>query len=586
MSVVDVALSPVHKCLGLFPGYCINSQKIPVFEESSILIYLSVAGTLIPMRVLESDSIASVKLRIQTSEGFVVKKQKLVFGGRELARNDSLVKEYGVDNGNVLHLVLKLSDLLVINARTTCGEEFEFKVDRYRNVGHLKHRIFKEGKGFVDVEEQEIFYNGEKLDDDYKVIHDLCNDDEASIHLLVQRSAKVRAKSVEKNFEISIVAADPNGRRESTTDGGDIPSEEIQNLGKEQHKQAFLLQPVIVNPKIKLHSIFSNMVNSTLEGLKRGKAPIRSSEGMGGTYFMQDPSGQQFVSVFKPVDEEPMAVNNPQGLPVSVDGEGLKRGTIVGEGAVREVAAYIMDHPKSGPRALTGKVMGFAGVPPTLIVQCLHEGFNHPEGYDHVLKNAKIGSLQMFMKNNGNCEDMGPGNFPVEEVHKISVLDIRIANADRHAGNLLLGEGEDGRKILIPIDHGYCLPQKFEDCTFDWLYWPQARQPYSPDTVDYINSLDADYDIALLKYHGWNIPPECARVLRISTMLLKKGTEKGLTPFAIGSIMCRETLNKESVIEEIVGEAHDSMLPGMSDATFLETVSQIMDYRLQKLAKY
>jgi hypothetical protein len=125
---------------------------------------------------------------------------------------------------------------------------------------------------------------------------------------------------------------------------------------------------------------------------------------------------------------------------------------------------------------------------------------------------------------------------------------------------------------------------QFEDCTFDWLYWPQARQPYSPDTIDYINSLDAERDIALLKFYGWDIPLECARTLHISTMLLKKGVEKGLTPFAIGSIMCRENIKKESVIEEIVCEAKDSLLPGMSEAAFLEAVSQIMDSQLDKLA--
>ena len=124
---------------------------------------------------------------------------------------------------------------------------------------------------------------------------------------------------------------------------------------------------------------------------------------------------------------------------------------------------------------------------------------------------------------------------------------------------------------------------QFEDCTFDWLYWPQARQPFSPDTIDYINSLDAEEDIALLKFCGWELSLECARTLRISTMLLKKGAERGLTPFVIGSIMCRETLNKESVIEEIVHEAQDSLLPGMSEAAFLETVSQLIDTQLDKL---
>jgi len=38
-------------------------------------------------------------------------------------------------------------------------------------------------------------------------------------------------------------------------------------------------------------------------------------------------------------------------------------------------------------------------------------------------------------------------------------------------------------------------------------------------------------------------------------MLLKKGVERGLTAFEIWSILCRETLTRESVIEEMVREA-------------------------------
>merc|ERR1712183_246278 len=120
-----------------------------------------------------------------------------------------------------------------------------------------------------------------------------------------------------------------------------------------------------------------DMINSTYDGLEKGNQPIRSSEGTGGAYFMQDSLGQDYVSVFKPTDEEPMAVYNPRGLPLSPNGEGLKRGTKVGEGAVREVAAYILDHPRNGPRHQSGELIGFAGVPPTAMVRCLHKGFNH-----------------------------------------------------------------------------------------------------------------------------------------------------------------------------------------------------------------
>ncbi|XP_031127271.1 phosphatidylinositol 4-kinase gamma 4-like [Ipomoea triloba] len=548
---------------------------LPVHIEEPILIYVAVPGSKMPLRVLESDSIGSVKLRIQTCKGFVVKNQKLVCGGRVLDRSNSLVRDYGVTDGNVLHLVLRLSDLQVINVTTCCGKEFTFHVERSRDVGYVKRQIQEKG-GLADSEEQEVFCNGKQLED-HRLIHNISKSSDAVIHLFVQKSAKIRARPVEKNFELSVVAPQPGGVVKETTRVNDTENKLI--VPRKPPDRETFLEPFIVNPKIELPSVIYDMIDSTREGLYQGNYPIRTSEGTGGAYFMLDASGSTYISVFKPIDEEPMAVNNPHALPVSFSGEGLKKGTRVGEGAYRECAAYVLDHPKSGRRSFSGQVNGFAGVPPTTLVECLHSGFHNPEGV-----NIKIGSLQMFMENDGSCEDMGPGTFPVEEVHKIAVLDMRLANADRHAGNILMRKLEDGQTQLIPIDHGYCLPESFEDITFDWLYWPQTRKPFSSETLDYIKSLDAEEDIALLKHYGWELPLECARTLCISTMLLKKGAERGLTPFAIGNIMCRETLNKESGIEKIVQRALDSMLPDSSETAFLESVSQIMDQYLAEMA--
>ncbi|KAL7183613.1 hypothetical protein ACSBR2_025910 [Camellia fascicularis] len=583
MSIARVALSPIYEESLNFPGH-VSGQHDP-WSRESIWIYLTVAGSVIPMRILESDSIASVKLRIQSYKGFFVKKQKLVFEGKELSRNNSCVRDYGVAEGNVLHLILRFSDLQAIIVRTVCGKEFKFHVERTRNVGYVKNQIAKKGKGFGDLKDQELICNGEELEDQ-RLIDEICKKDDAVIHLVFRKSAKVRARPVEKDFEISIEALDLNERGTNVVDGGrdecGTQSKQLEVVAGKPLQGDFLLEPLIVNPKIELPLVIKKLINSTFDGLESGNQPIRSSEGSGGAYFMQDAFGQEYISVFKPIDEEPMAVNNPRGLPLSIDGEGLKKGTRVGEGALREVAAYLLDHPRSGPHLL--KDTGFAGVPPTVMVKCLYQGFNFPEGYEYASKNIKIGSLQMFVMNCGSCEDMGPRAFPVDEVHKISVLDIRLANADRHAGNILVQRDSDGQIVLIPIDHGYCLPENFEDCTFDWLYWPQAHQPYSPDTIDYIRSLDADRDIELLKFYGWDLPLECARTLRISTMLLKKGAERGLTPFAIGSIMCRETLKKESVIEQVVQEAQEAVLPRTSEAAYLESVSLIMDRRLDELS--
>ncbi|KAF7138098.1 hypothetical protein RHSIM_Rhsim07G0004100 [Rhododendron simsii] len=578
MASGGVAISPMQNESLVCPGYMHDQPS-----SEAILIYVAVSGSMIPLRVLKSDSIESVKLRIQTYKGFVVKNQRLVCGGRELARSDSLVREYGVTDGNVLHLVLRLSDLQVISVRTSRGKEFTFHVERCRDVGYVKRQIARKKKGLVDLDDQEIICNGELLEDQ-RLITDICkNNNDAVIHLFVRKTAKIRAKPIDKNYELSIVAPQLNDKRDDEAEresGYSLETKKTLEVPRKPPNRDFFLEPVIVNSKIEMPSVLEDLVRSTYQGLARGNYPIRSAEGTGGAYFMMDASSKKYVSVFKPIDEEPMAVNNPRDLPLSVNGEGLKKGTKVGQGALREVAAYIIDHPKKGHRLISGEERGFAGVPPTMLVKCLHGGFNHPDGLT-----VKIGSLQMFVENYGSCEDMGPGAFPVKEVHKISVLDIRMANADRHAGNILVSKGEDGRTVLIPIDHGYCLPESFEDCTFDWLYWPQAREPYTAETIEYIKSLDAEEDIALLKFYGWVLPLECARTLRISTMLLKKGAERGLTPYVIGSIMCRETLTKESVIEEIVQEALDSLLPGTSEAAFMESVSHFMDRRLDKIAK-
>ena len=47
-----------------------------------------------------------------------------------------------------------------------------------------------------------------------------------------------------------------------------------------------------------------------------------------------------------------------------------------------------------------------------------------------------------------------------------------------HAGNILVKRAASGADELVPIDHGYVLPDTFQDISFEWLYWPQARAPF------------------------------------------------------------------------------------------------------------
>lgn len=283
-------------------------------------------------------------------------------------------------------------------------------------------------------------------------------------------------------------------------------------------------------PSTSLPHCLRTVLASTQAGLDAGHAPELTISGTGGTYVMNTEKGIP-VAVFKPEDEEPCTLNNPRGLGVKPSGEGLKKGVKPGEGAVREVAAYLLDHDH------------FAGVPPTMLVCCRSKNKlaanrgDSTQGSDRI---CKVGSLQRFVVSDADCEEMGPSAFSEDEVHKICVLDMRLANADRNGSNILAHRQEEGGWELTPIDHSYCLPDTFEDICFEWKYWRQAKVPFSEGILRHIASLDAKQDLKVLEAHGINLSDGSRQVFRACTSLLKKGAACGLTPYEISDIMCRE----------------------------------------------
>ncbi len=50
------------------------------------------------------------------------------------------------------------------------------------------------------------------------------------------------------------------------------------------------------------------------------------------------------VAIFKPIDEEPFAPNNPRGNTGPFGSQTFRAGVLSGESCIREVAAYLLDH--------------------------------------------------------------------------------------------------------------------------------------------------------------------------------------------------------------------------------------------------
>lgn len=344
------------------------------------------------------------------------------------------------------------------------------------------------------------------------------------------------------------------------------------------------------------HALFRGW-QAAQAGLASGLVPQLTPSSSGGTYFCKGSDGNK-VAVLKPADEEPYGVNNPRNhTGSSPDGHGLRKGVQPGEGAIREVAAFLLDHK------------GFAGVPPTALVTCkasqipsmsspphaapplppwtpqgsaleaVRRGLPPRDSFRDSTRDSspkairrsagpvltakqsaaattsqsaaaaerygeKLSSLQMFVTADTDCEEQSPSSFPVHQVHKIAQLDMRLANADRNASNILAKRDGPKSWTLIPIDHGYCLPSSFQDISFEWMNWPQALVPFSQETRQYIAAIDCEADLALLSTHGLHLRSDCQRVARATTLVLQIGAARNLTPFVIASVMCREAFMK------------------------------------------
>lgn len=281
------------------------------------------------------------------------------------------------------------------------------------------------------------------------------------------------------------------------------------------------------------------------------------SSGLGGAYFLCSRNGDN-IAVAKPIDEEPLAFNNPKGSGGKMLGQpGLKRSVRIGESGIRELAAYLLDHG------------GFAGVPPTALVKISHVAFRINNNAAAISATPyKIASLQRFVDHDFDAGELGFSGFSVASVHHIGIFDVRVLNLDRHAGNMLVKKYEQnnyavGVAELVPIDHGLCLPEWLDDPYFEWLHWPQASIPFSESEIEYISNLDPSKDAEILRTQIPSLGEAAIRVLVLCTIFLKRATAAGLCLADIGEMMTRQFCAGEerlSALENLCLQVKAAML--------------------------
>jgi len=325
---------------------------------------------------------------------------------------------------------------------------------------------------------------------------------------------------------------------------------------------------------------FNDLITRVQDGFDAGYEPELCDEGVNGTYFLKDKKGQK-IAVFKPQDEEGNSNNNPKNSSRDdndEESEPLSKGIKEGEAALREVAAFMIDRE------------GFHRVPRTELVSIAHPTFNKDK--DDGTTATKTGSLQEFVIHDGCSEDISVNRFPNKEVHRIGVLDLQLFNMDRHGGNILFKkDSKDGSYTLIPIDHGFSLPEysSLGNAWFDWLNWPQAKQKFDKETKNYIANIDLEGNLKKLE-RDLGIRKECLNTMKISTTLLKKGAANDLTLFEIASIVCREDLDQPSTLELMCEKAREMASTAsngeqVDDEVFFKYLFELMDREIAKITK-
>ncbi|XP_015693341.1 phosphatidylinositol 4-kinase gamma 8-like [Oryza brachyantha] len=267
-----------------------------------------------------------------------------------------------------------------------------------------------------------------------------------------------------------------------------------------------------------------------------GTRLVPAQSGIGGALLLEDDRSGEHLAVIKLLDDAPSPSHGGGGY--------------ASKAVLREVAAFLLDHD------------GFARVEPTAMIKISRPSVP-----------TTTASIQRFAAHEYDAGELGPSRFSVASVHHVGILDVRLLNIDRHAGNILVKKPLESESAgssngntstpldLVPIDHGLCLPEQLDDPYFEWLHWPQSSLPFSGVELEYVASLDPFRDAAMLRAELPALTEAATRILTLCTIFLQRAAAAGLCLADIGDMMTREFSAMEeglSALESLCKNAYDA----------------------------